>query len=326
VETKRGRMRAGVIGTGRLGREHARVYASLEAVELVSVYDRDPSRAEAVAKEHGVKPCASIEALVAECDAVSICTPATHHHAAAAAAFDAGVHVLVEKPIASDTAAARDLIARAGSNGCVFQVGHIERFNGAFEAARTLIKHPRFIEAHRLSAFSPRGIDVSVVQDLMIHDIDLILTILAGDPIADLRASGAGVLTGAPDIVNARIEFAGGCVANITASRISREPLRKIRFFEENLYVSVDLKEKSIEAFRKVGDTHAGADVIDPGLVIRGIPVTVDRSEPLRKEIISFLAAVRGEAAAAVTGEEGLQALGVAERVLESIAETWSAR
>ena len=326
MTVKRGRIRAGVIGTGRLGREHARVYSSLEAVERLSVYDRDPTRSEGVAQEHGAKAFDTVEALLAECDVVSICTPATNHHGAALSAFEAGVHVLVEKPIASDTTAARDMITRADSSGVILQVGHIERFNGAFEAARALVRRPRFIEAHRLSAFSPRGIDVSVVQDLMIHDIDLILKLLAGDSIADLRASGAGVLTGAPDIVNARIEFTGGCVANVTASRISREPLRKIRVFEENRYVSVDLKEKSIEAFEKTGDFEAAGEALDPALIIRSIPVTVDRSEPLRKEIVSFLAAVRGEAAPAVTGAEGVEALGVAERVLESIARNWSAR
>jgi predicted dehydrogenase len=326
VGTKRRRVSAGVIGTGRLGREHARVYASLEEVERLSVYDRDATRAATVAKEHGAALCPSIEGLLAECDAVSICTPATHHHAAATAAFDAGVHVLVEKPIASDTAAARDMIERSRMKGCVFQVGHIERFNGAFEAARAILRSPRFIEAHRLGAFSPRGIDVSVVQDLMIHDIDLILTVLAGDPIAELRASGAGVLTGAPDIVNARIEFRGGCVANVTASRISREPLRKIRFFEENRYVSVDLREKSVEAFEKAAEASPSEGPPDPERFIRKIHLEVDRSEPLRKEIVSFLAAVRGEAAPAVTGEEGLEALAVAEQVLEIIERTWRAR
>ncbi len=326
METNRRRIRAGVIGTGRLGREHARVYASLDSVDRVLVYDRESARADAVAREHGVERCASIETLLAGCDAVSVCTPATDHHAAVAAAFERGVHVLVEKPIASDTASARDMIARASSRGCVFQVGHIERFNGAFEAARAIIKRPRFIEAHRLGVFSPRGIDVSVVQDLMIHDIDLVLAVLAGDPIAEIRVSGASVLTGAPDIVNARIEFAGGCVANITASRISREPLRKIRFFEENLYVSVDLREKSVEAFEKRGDPDPSASGFDPASIIRAIPVEVDRSEPLRKEIVSFLAAVRGEGKPAVTGEEGLAALDVAERMLESMERTWSTR
>jgi predicted dehydrogenase len=325
VKTKRGGITAGVIGTGRLGREHARVYASLDEVDRVLVYDRDAERAEAVAREHGVLRCPSIEALVSECGAVSVCTPATNHHEAAAAAFERGAHVLVEKPIAADTASARDMIARASARGCVLQVGHIERFNGAFEAARSLIRRPRFIEAHRLGVFSPRGIDVSVVQDLMIHDIDLILAVLAGDPIAELRVSGASVLTEAPDIVNARIEFAGGCVANITASRISREPLRKIRFFEENRYVSADLREKSVEAFEKRGDPDPAASGFDPASIIRAVPVEVDRSEPLRKEIVSFLAAVRGEGEPAVTGAEGLAALDVAERMIAGIAKTRSA-
>lgn len=326
MEEKRRTIKAGVIGTGRLGREHARIYASLDGVERVLVYDRDQARAADVARERGATQCASIEALLEGCDAVSVCTPATHHCAAAAAAFERGVHVLVEKPIASDTASARDMIARAAASGCVFQVGHIERFNGAFEAARALIKRPRFIEAHRLGVFSPRGIDVSVVQDLMIHDIDLVLSVLPGDRLDDIRVSGASVLTGAPDIVNARLEFSGGCVANITASRISREPLRKIRFFEENLYVSVDLREKTVEAFEKRGDADPCARDFDPAAIIRGIPVDVDASEPLRKEIVSFLATVRGEGGPAVTPEEGLAALDVAERMLESISKTWSAR
>jgi predicted dehydrogenase len=315
-------LRIGVIGTGRLGKEHVRIYTSLAEVERVSVYDSDEARAASVAKERGAAVSASIGELLAECDAVSICTPATNHSSAAMAAFEASVHVLVEKPIASDTAGARDMIERSRKTGCVFQVGHIERFNGAFEAARALIRRPRFIESHRLGTFSPRGTDVSVVQDLMIHDIDLILTVLAGDPIAELRASGAGVLTSAPDIVNARIEFEGGCVANVTASRISREPLRKIRFFEESRYVSVDLMEKNIEAYEKVAGPVSSGAVLDPERFIRRIPVEIDRSEPLRKEIIAFLAAVRGEAAPVVTGEEGLEALGVAERVLGIIAKT----
>ncbi len=315
------RIRAGVIGTGRLGREHARVYASLGEVASLCLYDQDAARASSVAAGQGARACVSIEALLSECDAVSICTPATHHHAAALEAFERGVHVLVEKPIASDTTSARDMIAKAQLCDCVLQVGHIERFNGAFEAARALLKRPLFIESHRLATFSQRGIDVSVVQDLMIHDIDLILTILKGDAVADLRASGAGVLTGAPDIVNARIEFERGCVANVTASRISREPLRKIRFFEENLYVSADLREKSVEAFEKTGDVPFDAPAADFARLIRRIPVEVDQSEPLRKEIVSFLDAVQGRSAPPVTGGEGLEALGVAERILESIAE-----
>jgi len=320
METARRRMRAGVIGTGRLGREHARVYASLDDVASLSLYDRDAARVSAVASEHGARTCASVGELLDGCDVVSICTPATHHHATAIEAFARGVHVLVEKPIASDVKSAREMIATAASRGCILQVGHIERFNGAFEAVRALVKRPLFIESHRLATFSPRGIDVSVVQDLMIHDIDLILTILKGDAVADLKASGAGVLTGAPDIVNARIEFEGGCVANITASRISREPLRKIRFFEQHRYVSADLRQKTVEAFEKVEDAPGEGSVLDPARLIRRIAVTVDQTEPLRKEIVSFLGAVHGREAPPVTGAEGLEALKVAERILGSIS------
>jgi predicted dehydrogenase len=310
-----------VIGVGRLGREHARVYASLQDIVSLSLYDRDAERARAVAVGLRARPCPSIETLLGECDVVSVCTPATNHREAAIEAFARGVHVLVEKPIASDSASARDMIAASAERRCVLQVGHIERFNGAFEAARALLRRPRFIESHRLATFSPRGIDVSVVHDLMIHDIDLILSVLKGSAVADLRASGAGVLTGAPDIVNARIEFEGGCVANVTASRISREPLRKIRFFEESRYVSADLREKSVEAYEKVGNLEPGEAPVDPALLIRRIPVEVDRSEPLGKEIAAFVDAATGRGAPAVTGGEGLDALVVAERIVESVAK-----
>jgi predicted dehydrogenase len=312
-------IRVGVVGTGRLGREHARVYSAI-GVAWLGVYDRDATRAASVAREHGGEACPSLEELLERCDAVSICTPATHHTPAAKVAFDRGVHVLVEKPIASNSAAARDMIGCAREHRCVLQVGHIERFNGAFEAALTLLGEPRFIEAHRLAAFTLRGLDVSVVQDLMIHDIDLVLRVLRGDRVVDVRASGAGVITASPDIVNARIEFAGGCVANVTASRISMEPLRKIRFFQENRYVSVDLRERSLDAFEKTGDFDSAGSGVDPLSLFRRIPVEVDGSEPLRKEIASFLDAVAGKVPPAVSGDEGLAALGVAERVLESIA------
>ncbi|MDD3642764.1 MAG: gfo/Idh/MocA family oxidoreductase, partial [Candidatus Krumholzibacteria bacterium] len=201
------------------------------------------------------------------------------------------------------------------------QVGHVERFNGAFEAAAALVDRPRFIESHRLGTFTPRGTDVSVVVDLMIHDIDLVLSLLGGDPIVELRASGAGVLTGSPDIVNARLEFKGGCVANLTASRISREPLRKIRFFQENLYVSVDLRGRTVEAFRKADGVDAGTVGGDPAAFIRPVRVDIDEGEPLAKEIGSFLAACAGAAQPAVTGADGLEALRVAETILDRIRD-----
>ena len=312
------RVRAGVIGVGSLGREHARVYASLERVGSLAVYDRIASRAGEVASLHGAATCDTIEELLDSCDAVSICTPTTHHCRTAEMAFERGVHVLVEKPIAASSAEGERMIELAAGKGCTFQVGHIERFNGAFQAALPFLDGPLFIESHRLGTFTPRGLDVSVVLDLMIHDIDLVLRVLKNDRVKELRASGTPVLTGSPDIVNARIEFESGCVANITASRISREPMRKIRFFQENLYVSIDLRGKIVEAFEKTGGDPDGF-AADPVSCIRPLAVTVDTREPLLKEIVSFLDAVETGARPKVSGEDGLEALVVAERVLEAI-------
>lgn len=318
--THRG-LRVGVIGVGRLGRNHARVYASMEGIEALTVYDRDRSRAREVAALHGATVSESIDALLASCDAVSICTPATKHAGAASMAFERGVHVLVEKPIASYTDEADRMVRAARAGDCVLQVGHIERFNGAFEAAGALLGAPRFIESHRLATFTPRGTDVSVVLDLMIHDIDIVLTVLGGRRIVDLRASGTGVLTDSPDIVNARMEFDGGCVANITASRISRDPLRKIRFFQENMYISADLREKHVEAFEKAHGVSLEALSRDPTAFINHIPVAVDTTEPLLKEIAAFIAAVRTGSEPPVTGEQGLEALRIAEEVQRRIGE-----
>ncbi len=312
-------IRAGVIGIGRLGREHARIYASLERIASLVLYDQIREKADDVARKCDARVCPSIEGVLDVCEVVSICTPASHHHEAALMAFERGVHVLVEKPIAASSADGEEMVRSAKENRCVLQVGHIERFNGAFQAAAALLSNPLFIESHRLATFTPRGMDVSVVVDLMIHDIDLVLAILKNDLVVDLRASGAGVITPSPDIVNARLEFEGGCVANITASRISREPLRKIRFFQENLYVSVDLMKRNVEAFEKSTDTIPQVLDFDLARFIRQRHIEVDRDEPLRKEILSFLHAVRTGEVPVVSGSEALEALRVAERVLACI-------
>lgn len=311
--------RVGVIGVGSLGREHARIYSSVGGIDSVFLYDRIPERALETAEKHGARTCGTIEELLDTCGTVSICTPATHHHETAMAAFERGVHTLIEKPIASNSREGEEMVRAAAEAGCVLQVGHIERFNGAFEAASSLLKEPKFIEMHRLGTFTPRGTDVSVVVDLMIHDIDLVLAVLPGDEIVDLRASGTGVLTDSIDIVNARLAFSGGCVANITASRISREPLRKIRFFQENLYLSVDLRRREIEAYERREGSGAAGTVTDPIEAIRRLDIPVDGGEPLRKEIESFLRAVGGGGGPRVSGRDGLEALKVAEAILESI-------
>jgi predicted dehydrogenase len=313
------RLKAGVIGAGSLGNHHTRIYASSIHVDEVLLQDSDRSRAEETAEKWGAVVCSDPSELLDKCDMVSICTPATVHRDLAVEAFSRGVHVLVEKPLAAGSSEGREMISAASKAGLVLQVGHIERFNGAFEAASGLVTNPMFIECHRLGTFTPRGTDVSVVVDLMIHDIDLVLSLLKGESLTELRASGAGVLTESPDIVNARLEFSGGCVANLTASRISREPLRKIRFFEENLYVSADLKARSVEAFGKSVDVPIEELAADPLAFVKPIVVEIDDGEPLMKEIYSFIAAVQGKHAPAVTGEEALGALEVAEMILDRL-------
>jgi predicted dehydrogenase len=312
-------LKAGVIGTGSLGSSHARIYSSCEHIEALFLYDRVNDRAERVAGEFGGVCCSTMEELLSHCDLISICTPATNHHESVLAAFERGVHVLVEKPLASSSTEGEEMVHAADREGCVFQVGHIERFNGAFEAASKLVDNPMFIEIHRLGMFTPRGTDVSVVVDLMIHDLDLVMHVLDGQEIVELSASGAEVLSGSPDIVNARLKFENGCVANITASRISLEQLRKIRFFQENLYVSADLRTKEVEAYRKRKDWTNGKIDSDPFSFVESIPVRISTYEPLALEIQSFIDTVKGKSVPSVSGEEGLRALLAAERVLESI-------
>ncbi len=312
-------IRAGVIGTGSLGRNHARIYASSDAVSELYLYDMIDETVSEVASLHQGKICRSPGELLDNCDVVSICTPATDHYATVSSAFEKNVHVLVEKPIASDSRQGREMVDLASGKGLVFQVGHIERFNGTYRAVKELIDKPLFIESHRLGTFVPRGIDVSVVVDLMIHDIDLVLDLLRGDPLIDLKASGAPILTGSPDIVNARLEFRSGCVANLTASRISREPLRKMRFFQENRYVSADFRAKELEAFVKSDVVTMETLADDPSSFIRKLDVEVDKAEPLMLEIESFLKAASSGRAPEVTGEEALDALVIAERVVDCI-------
>ena len=313
------RLKAGVIGTGSLGNHHARIYTSSKDVDEVFLQDSDGAKAEEIARQWGAHVCGSPSELLGKCDVVSICTPATVHHPLALEAFAEGVHVLVEKPLAASPAEGREMVDAAEKVGLVLQVGHIERFNGAFEAAAGLVRNPKFIECHRLGTFTPRGTDVSVVVDLMIHDIDLVLSLLEGDRIVELRASGAGVLTGSPDIVNARLEFEGGCVANLTASRVSREPLRKMRLFEENLYVSADLRARSVEAFGKAADVPVEKLASDPMAFITPINAAVDEGEPLMKEIYSFIEAAQGMHEPVVTGEQALKALEIADMILERL-------
>jgi len=313
------RLKVGVIGTGKLGSLHARVLSEDKRVGRLFLYDMVPEKAQKVAALYGARVCNTVEEVIRSCDAVTICTPASKHCEIALAAFKKGVHVMAEKPIASSVADASRMVSLAEKKGVVFQVGHIERFNGAFEAAAEFIDSPLFIESHRLSTFSHRGLDVSVVHDLMIHDLDLILSLTNWAPITEVRSSGAGVVTDSADIVNARIEFSNGCVANVTASRISREPLRKIRLFQESRYASVDLKNQCVEAFEKIEANGMDTSTEGPSFFFQEVALEIDKREPLKKELYAFISSVISGDPPPVTGEEGLRALELAEAILEKI-------
>ncbi|MFO1377822.1 MAG: Gfo/Idh/MocA family oxidoreductase [Steroidobacteraceae bacterium] len=302
-------MRVAVIGTGYLGRFHAEKYRDSPRAELVGVVDPLPDARQSVAAACGTKACADFGELLGHVDAVSVVTPTPLHHRIARAFIDAGAHVLVEKPMCTTVDEARDLIAAAKINGRVLQVGHLERFNPAVLAAMPGIRAPRFIESHRLAPFRPRGTDVSVVLDLMIHDIDLIMNIV-GARIGSIDAVGAPVFTGEIDIANARIRFENGCVANVTASRISTKSERKLRVFQEDSYLSLDLQLKTLTTVRRRPDAAEGnppaVDVVEQDC---------GQGDALGFEIDSFLSAIAANAVPVVTGEDGLRALETALRI-----------
>jgi predicted dehydrogenase len=322
-------VRCGVWGVGVWGEKHARVYSAIREAELVGVYDQSRARAEEVVKQHGGRAFDSPEALLAGCEAVSVATPTVAHLEATERALAAGCHVLVEKPMAVDVAEA-DAMARAAERaGRTLQVGQVERFNPALIAAWPFIQGPKFIEAHRMAAFQPRSLDIDVVGDLMIHDIDAVLHLTGHSP-SDLSAVGVAVLSSTEDIANARLEFADGCVANLTASRVSVERLRRIRFFTQNAYVSVDLFEKAGEAFviKDPGSFKPGH--VNPLSLLAGIQRTklnVPAGEPLTLELTAFVKSLRGDGTGAAPARAGRDALAVAEQVREAMrrrAQSWA--
>ncbi len=323
------RVRVGVWGVGVWGEKHARVYAGLPGVQWVGVHDRSRARAEAVVREHGGRVFETPEALLEACDAVSVAVPTVAHREAVERALAAGRHVLVEKPMAATVAEADAMIAAAERAGRTLQVGQVERFNPALAAARRFLREPKFIEAHRLAAFQPRSLDIDVVGDLMIHDIDAVLHLTGRTP-SDLSAVGVAVLSSTEDIANARLEFADGCVANLTASRVSVERLRRIRFFTRDAYVSVDLFEKAGEAFviKDPGSFQPGR--VDPLALLSGIRRTkldVPAGEPLALELAAFVRSLGGEGEGAASARAGRDALAVAEQVREAMrrrARQWS--
>lgn len=307
-------LRTAVIGVGYLGRFHAQKYASLPGSQLVAVVDANAEAAAKVAGELGVEALGDHRALIGRVDAVSLAVPTPLHHRIGCELLEQGVHVLMEKPIATTVLEARELIEAARRRGCVLQVGHLERFNPAVVAAIARLKAPRFVESHRLAPFKQRGTDVSVVLDLMIHDIDLIQE-LVGAPIESIDAIGASVFSGEIDIVNARIKFEGGCVANTTASRISLKQERKIRIFQDDAYLSIDMQQKILSVIRK---KDAAAAVESPAQVSIE-EESFDQGDALRDEIAAFLHAVRTRSEPVVTGEDGLRALETATRITELV-------
>lgn len=302
-------MRALVIGVGHLGKHHARVLASLPGVTLAGVVDTNRERAEQIAAQRGTTAYADLGEVPGKIDVAVVAVPTESHAAIAMRLVEAGIHTLVEKPVTQTVAEADALIAAAKARGLVFAVGHSERFNPAVAAARPHIKDPRFIEVHRLGQFPDRSLDIDVVLDLMIHDIDLILSLVPSE-VEGVEAVGVPVLTPRVDIANARLRFANGCIANLTASRISREPVRKIRFFQQDAYVSIDTAAREVELWRLVPQP-AGPPKIGGG------KLEVAGDEALKRELEDFLGAVRDGRPPAVTGEQGRAALALATRIVE---------
>lgn len=307
------RVRTAVIGVGYLGRFHAQKYAQLEGSQLVAVIDANAEAAAKVAAEVGAEGLTDYRAVLDRVDAVSIAVPTPLHHAIACQALDRGIHVLVEKPIAVTPAEAREMIDLAARRRCVLQVGHLERFNPAIVAAERHLRTPRFVESHRLAPFKQRGTDVSVVLDLMIHDIDLIQE-LVGQPIESIDAVGAQVFSGEIDIVNARLRFRGGCVANTTASRVSLKQERKIRIFQDDAYLSIDMQQKILTVIRK-----KDAAPIESPAQVSIEEESFEQGDALRDEIAAFLKAIREKTAPVVTGEDGLRALETAMKITQLV-------
>ena len=305
-------MKAAVIGVGHLGKHHARILASLPGVSLAGVVDVNRDRAAKIAAEYGTRAFGDVKE-IDHLDVVVIAVPTERHAAVALPLIESGVHTLVEKPVTQTVQEADTLIAAAKRAGVVFAVGHSERFNPAVAAARPHIKDPRFIEVHRLGTTPERSLDIDVVLDLMIHDLDLILSVVASE-VERVEAVGVPVLTPRVDIANARVRFHNGCIANLTASRISREAVRKIRFFQRDAYVSIDTAARDVEMWSVVPQAGAAP-------TIGGGKLAVNGDEPLKRELEDFIAAVRDRRPPGVSGEEGRAALALAVRIVELMAQ-----
>lgn len=318
------RVKIGVVGVGSLGFHHARIVREIPGAELAGIHDIDAARLAEVSATLGAPAAPTLDALLDVADAVVVAVPTVAHEAVACAALERGVHVLVEKPIAPTLEAADRILDAAATAGVLVQIGHVERFNGALRACEPYLDTPLFVECHRLAPFGVRGTDVAVVLDLMIHDLDLVLS-LVSRPVTAITAVGVPVLSASPDIANARLEFDGGCVANLTASRVSLERMRKIRFFQPSGYISLDLANGAGEYLR----LRPGV-VFEPGQpfsaqsldeIVERVPLVSDGTEPLAAELESFISAVLGRSAVVVSGEDGRRALRVALEIIERIED-----
>jgi len=301
-------LRLAVIGVGHLGRHHARILAAMPEVRLTAVVDTNRERAAEIAAASSTDALTDYRGLLGEVDGVVVAVPTELHAEIAVPFLERGTPVLVEKPMSRTIADADRMIAAAAAGKAVLAVGHTERHNPAVAIALRLVTAPRFIEVHRLSAFPDRSLDIDVVFDLMIHDLDVILAIVGPD-VVSIEAVGVPVLTGKYDIANVRLRFASGCIANITASRISKDRIRKIRFFQPDAYLSVDYASQEVEGYRLIRK--------EPRPDIQGGTIPVERDEPLRRELIDFVNAIRGGGAPLVDGVAGLRALTLASQIAE---------
>jgi predicted dehydrogenase len=303
------KIRVAVVGAGVFGRHHLRVLSQSLNATVAGVVDADPERAAQAAAEHNCLTYATIEELKGAADAAVVAVPTSVHAEVGCELLEAGIDVLVEKPIASDLVQARRLVGTAERNGRILQVGHLERFNPAVAALKKMVTVPLFFEIHRLSLFSPRSLDVDVVLDLMIHDLDIVLD-LAGALPEEIRAAGISILSNKVDIANVRLAFPGGCIANLTASRVSTERVRKLRLFQPHQYVSLDYQKQEAVAFTVSDNQQIGFQ-----------PLAAVKEEPLRLEVEAFLASVASREQPTVSGAEGLRALEAALAILDKIEE-----
>ncbi|MBT8218650.1 MAG: Gfo/Idh/MocA family oxidoreductase [Bacteroidia bacterium] len=318
-------IKLGIVGAGHLGKIHVKCARQVDEIELIGFFDSDPEQAKNVSQEFDLKSFETLEELLKEVDAVDIVTPTLLHYEIAKQALQSGKHVFVEKPITHTVEEAKKLVELADANRLKLQVGHVERFNPAYLSLKEIDLNPKFIESHRLAIFNPRGTDVSVILDLMIHDLDIILSMVDA-PIKNIHASGVAVVSDTPDISNARIEFENGCVANLTASRMSMKQMRKMRIFRKDAYISVDFLDKETQIIQ-MHDDPKGHNIaleldtpVGPKYVSMSMP-EISEINAIREELFSFANSIEKDLPTVVSGEDGYRALKLAHDIIDAISE-----